>query len=153
MWEKKARVASLSWALDWSGSNLQLGGTISFGKSTLGAFMRFAALLAGVLAVAPLAAQRPVPSGGQWLIDRSAHADNIQLDLRYGEAGHSSNWGRAVTLSDLAGLSAADMDGAGTTVHFRIVRAAGTLACDGWFSHGQGSGHFTTGPPMGSSSR
>ncbi len=48
--------------------------------------------------------------------------------------------------SQLVGLSAADMRGSGVTVHFKIVRSAGTLDCEGWFDDGKGSGHFTYQP-------
>ena len=111
--------------------------------------MRFAVLLsAGLLAAPALLAQRPrpVPSDGQWLIERSERSGRIQLNISYGKAGHSSNWGRQIPMSELAGLSAADMDGPGAAVHFRISRSAGTLTCEGWFRSGQGSGHFTYQP-------
>jgi len=44
--------------------------------------------------------------------------------------------------AQLVGLSAAEMGGSGVTVHFKIVRSAGTLTCEGWFEGGKGSGHF-----------
>src|SRR5882724_11671126 len=116
------------------------------GTPNRGVFMKFAALLATVLIVTPLAAQRAVPSDGQWLIDRYERTGKLHLDIRYGEDGHSSSWGRPIALSELTGLSTGEMEGAGATVHFKIVRAAGTLACDGYFAHGQGSGHFTYQP-------
>src|SRR5256886_13997835 len=111
--------------------------------------MRFAVLLvAGFLAAPVLAAQHPVPSDGQWLIETGHHSGKVELNIRYGEWGgrHSSNWGRTVPLSQLVGLSEADMAGSGVTVHFKIVRSAGTLDCEGWFDNGKGSGHFTYQP-------
>src|SRR5256886_9248227 len=111
--------------------------------------MRFAVLLvAGFLAAPVLAAQHPVPSDGQWLIETGHQSGKVELNIRYGEGGgrHSSNWGRTVPLSQLVGLSEADMRGAGVTVHFKIVRSAGTLDCEGWFDNGKGSGHFTYQP-------
>ena len=106
--------------------------------------MRFAVLLvAGFLAAPVLSAQHTVPSGGQWLIEPADHAGRVQLTIRYGEDRHSSDWGRDVPLSELVGLSAAEMGGSGATVHFKIVRSAGTLSCEGWFADGKGSGHFT----------
>ena len=102
--------------------------------------MRFAVLLvASFLAAPALSAQHVVPSDGQWLIDPSDHSGRVQLTVRYGEGRYSSNWGRDVPLSELVGLSATDMRGSGTTVHFKIVRSAGTLACEGWFEDGRGS--------------
>src|SRR5256886_15406373 len=111
--------------------------------------MRFAVLLvAGFVAAPVLAAQHPVPSDGQWLIETGHHSGKVELNIRYGEWGgrHSSNWGRTVPLSQLVGLSEADMAGSGVTVHFKIVRSAGTLDCEGWFDNGKGSGHFTYQP-------
>ncbi len=109
--------------------------------------MRFAVLfLASILATPVLSAQRAVPSGGQWLIDPSERPGTVQLSVRFGERGNSSNWSRDVPLREFVGLSAADMRGSGVTVHFKIVRSAGTLDCEGWFEGGKGSGHFTYQP-------
>ncbi len=109
--------------------------------------MRFAVLLlAGFLAAPILSAQRAVPSDGQWLIEPGEHSGTVQLSVRYGERGYSSNWSRDVPLGEFVGLSAADMGGSGVTVHFKIVRSAGTLDCEGWFDSGRGSGHFTYQP-------
>jgi hypothetical protein len=112
--------------------------------------MRFAVLLLLAFLAAPvLSAQRTVPSGGQWLIDPGEHSGTVQLSVRYserGERGYSSNWSRDVPLSEFVGLSAADLRGSGVTVHFKIVRSAGTLDCEGWFDDGKGSGHFTYQP-------
>src|ERR1043166_10302721 len=71
--------------------------------------MRFAVLfLASILAAPVLSAQRAVPSGGQWLIDPGEHPGTIQLSVRYGERGYSSNWSRDVSLREFVGLSAAE---------------------------------------------
>ncbi len=109
--------------------------------------MRFAVLLLiGSLAAPTLSAQRAVPSDGQWLIEPADQSGKVQLTIRYGDDRHSSNWGRDVALSEFVGLSAADMRGSGEPVHFKIVRSAGTLTCEGWFEDGKGSGHFTYQP-------
>src|SRR5881396_1976682 len=109
--------------------------------------MRFAVLLLASFLAAPLlSAQHTVPSGGQWLIEPGEHSGTVQLSVRYGERRHSSNWSRDVPIGELMGLSAADMGGSGVTVHFKIVRSAGTLTCEGWFESGKGSGHFTYQP-------
>jgi len=108
--------------------------------------MRFAVLLlASILAAPVLSAQRVVPSGGQWLIEPGERAGFVRLTIRYGERRSWDNWNSQddVPLSQLVGLSAADMGGSGVTVHFKIVRSAGTLDCDGWFDSGKDSGHFT----------
>src|SRR5438552_16661626 len=108
--------------------------------------MRFAVLLlASFLAAPVLSAQHTVPSGGQWLIEPSERSGIVRLTIRYGERRYSDNWNSQddVPVSQLVGLSAADMRGSGVTVHFKIVRSAGTLDCEGWFDDGKGSGHFT----------
>src|SRR5262245_39975498 len=115
--------------------------------------MRLVVLLsASLLATSPLSSQRSqreVPAGGQWLIARGDEPGKVHLNVRYGSGWNTSNWGRQIPMSELAGLSAADMDGPGKDVHFRIVRSAGTLTCDGWFQRGEGSGHFTYQPNPG----
>ena len=111
--------------------------------------MRFAVLLLIAFLAAPLlSAQRVVPSGGQWLIEPGERSAIIRLTIRYGERRSRDNWNSQddVPLSQLVGLSAADMGGSGVTVHFKIVRSAGTLTCEGWFEGGKGSGHFTYQP-------
>ena len=111
--------------------------------------MRFAVLLlASFLAAPVLSAQHTAPSGGQWLIEPGEHSGIVRLTVRYGERRYSDNWNSQddVPLSQLVGLSAAEMGGSGVTVHFKIVRAAGTLTCEGWFDGGKGSGHFTYQP-------
>src|SRR3989442_1527483 len=111
--------------------------------------MRFAVLLlASFLAASVLSAQHTVPSGGQWLIEPGERPGIVRLTIRYGERRYSDNWNSQddVPLSQLVGLSAADMGGSGAAVHFKIVRSAGTLTCEGWFDDGKGSGHFTYQP-------
>jgi hypothetical protein len=112
--------------------------------------MRFAVLLLISFLAAPVlsAQQHAVPSGGQWLIEPGERAGIVRLTIRYGERRYSDSWNSQddVPMSQLVGLSAAEMGGSGTTVHFKIVRSAGTLDCEGWFDGGKGSGHFTYQP-------
>ena len=111
--------------------------------------MRFAVLLlASFLAAPVLSAQHAVASDGQWLIEPGEHSATVRLTIRYGERRYRDSWNNQddVPLSQLVGLSAADMGGSGVTVHFKIVRSAGTLTCEGWFESGKGSGHFTYQP-------
>src|SRR5881296_1156571 len=122
---------------------------IQLPESTPGVPMRFAVLLlASFLAAPVLSAQHTVPSGGQWLIEPGERSGIVRLTIRYGERRYSDNWNSQddVPLSQLVGLSAADMRGSGVTVHFKIVRSAGTLDREGWFDDGKGSGHFTYQP-------
>src|SRR2546422_7925367 len=111
--------------------------------------MRFAVLLLiGFLAAPVLSAQHSVPSGGQWLIEPGERPGIVRLTIRYGERRYSDSWNSQddVPSSQLVGLSAAEMGGSAVTVHFKIVRSAGTLTCEGWFDDGKGSGHFTYQP-------
>ena len=112
--------------------------------------MRFAVLLLVASLAAPVlsAQQHAVPSDGQWLIEPGERSGNVRLTIRYGERRYHDSWNSQddVPMSQLVGLSAAEMGGSGTTVHFRIVRSAGTLTCEGWFEGGKGSGHFTYQP-------
>ena len=109
--------------------------------------MRFAVLLLVASLAAPVlsAQQHAVPSDGQWLIEPGERSGNVRLTIRYGERRYHDSWNSQddVPMSQLVGLSAADMGGSGVTVHFKIVRSAGTLDCDGWFDSGKDSGHFT----------
>jgi hypothetical protein len=80
---------------------------------------------------------------GQWLLERGDQAGFVRLTLSYGTRPTNSSWTNDdVPLRQLDGLAAAAWHGSGVVVHFRIVRDAGTLACDGWFDRGKGSGHF-----------
>jgi len=112
--------------------------------------MRFAVLLFITILAAPVlsAQEHAVPSGGQWLIEKGERSGNVRLTIRYGERRYRDSWNSQddVPMSQLVGLSAADMGGSGATVHFKIVRSAGTLTCEGWFDEGKGSGHFTYQP-------
>src|SRR6266699_614755 len=137
-----------SYAFGWV-CNLRGGLPIQLPKSTPGVPMRFAVLLLIAFLAAPLlSAQRVVPAGGQWLIEPGERSAIIRLTIRYGERRSWDNWNSQndVPSSQLVGLSAADMRGSGVTVHFKIVRSAGTLDCEGWFDDGKGSGHFTYQP-------
>lgn len=66
----------------------------------------------------------------------------INLNLRTGSWGHSSNWGRTMPLADLRGLDAAVAQGTNSRVRFELVRDAGTAVFEGQFTAGRGSGTF-----------
>lgn len=107
--------------------------------------MRFARrwLLALLLAV-PASAQ--TVTDGQWLLERGGTAGLVRLTLRYGAHHESDNWTNDdVPLRQLEGLPADAWQGGGA-VHFRVVRDAGTLTCEGWFARSSGSGHFVYAP-------
>jgi len=105
--------------------------------------MRFArrAWLLLLLVARPASAQ--AVTDGQWLVDRGDSPGLVRLTLRYGVRPENDSWtSNDVPLRQLEGLPADAWRGSGVVVHFRIARDAGTLACDGWFAAGKGSGHF-----------
>lgn len=99
------------------------------------------------LGAAALAFQNASPITGQWMIDGRPMDGKIELTLRgnSGEHGHFSS-SSMLPLDQLRGLSREQMDSAGTNVRFEIARDAGTLACEGYFKNGNGSGAFTFSP-------
>src|SRR5438874_13351968 len=97
-------------------ATLGAGLPIQLRKSTPGVPMRFAVLLvAGFLAAPVLSAQHAVPSDGQWLIEPGEHSGTVRLTIRYGERRYHDSWNNQddVPMSQLVGLSAADMGGSG----------------------------------------
>lgn len=94
--------------------------------------------------------QNAATIAGQWLIDARPGDGRIQLTLQgnRGTSGHFSS-SSTLPLDQLRGLSRAQMDSAGSNVKFEIDRDAGTLACEGYFKNGSGSGAFTFMPNPG----
>ena len=97
------------------------------------------ALLA--LASIPLAAQET----GQWQIT-PLHRDGrvlatVNLDFSQGESSNSSLG--PISLSELHGLTAAQLNGNASDVRFQLVAAAGTVSFTGIAGHGRASGDFT----------
>jgi len=103
-----------------------------------------------VITIAALLAAAPVNAVMQW----SMHAGNegtIAFETRYRVAnawGHDADTSaRSYPESDLektfAGLTHAQLFGAGTTVSFTIARQEGTLTCSGRAGHGVAGGTFT----------
>ena len=107
---------------------------------------RIALLALGVFTLA-----RAIPAEqtitGQWMIDPSPKAGKIQLTL-HRSADHSEMTSTSDFSADqLRGLARPQMDSpSGAAVHFEIARNAGTLACEGFFRSGRGSGAFTFSP-------
>src|SRR5436309_7412202 len=94
--------------------------------------------------VVALGEQQSTPFTGQWMMDPGVLPDEVQLTLHRstGKSGHSTN-SSSFLMNNLKGLTQAQMDAAaGAVVHFEIVRDAGTLACEGYFKRGNGSGAF-----------
>src|SRR5262249_29779143 len=108
-------------------------------------------LVAGVLlaraAVATHQATSPESTTGQWLIEDMSGTNLFSLTMRYddqsgGRFGWHSEHSFVTGLERLEGLTREQMMSLGAAVRFRIVRDAGTFACEGWFKDVKGSGHF-----------
>lgn len=100
------------------------------------------ALLA--LASIPLAAQET----GQWQIT-PLHRDGRVLatvNLGFSEGDDFTTTLGPISLSELRGLTAAQLNGSASDVRFQLVAAAGTVSFSGIAGHGRGSGDFTFAP-------
>lgn len=84
---------------------------------------------------------------GTWTIQRNDDSRTVHLRTEYRRSDASGNeeWSESndVPLSQLSGLSPADLTSGGERKQFDIVHDAGTLHADGWFAHGNGSGSWT----------
>src|SRR5215510_11035366 len=113
-------------------------------------------LLSGIVAIIGLmtftaAPRRALSSAqntitGQWIVSPSKADGFVQLTLRSTGPDWNINSSTSVPLSQLRGLTAAEMRADGGTTRFEIVRDAGTLQCEGWFKNGRGSGTFAFKP-------
>ena len=113
-----------------------------------------AALTAAVLGGARSGQAQNEPLTGVWTAERSrwkvageGTAHIVQLGLRR-RGGGRGNWNSAfpVPLTELRGLSAAQIDGPRSEVRFELMRDAGTLTFEGRFQEGEGAGHFAFAP-------
>jgi hypothetical protein len=93
-------------------------------------------------------------ASGAWTIEPTRWKDDggrgpaVQLTLKMRSRNGRSNWNSSspVALSELRGLTAAQLQADSADVQFQIVRDAGTLSLDGRFRKGTGAGHFTFAP-------
>lgn len=81
---------------------------------------------------------------GEWTATFKPEKENkVQLNFsRRTEKGGKNNHGSSFDLSDLKGLSAADLTAADVPVRFSLAREAGTIEAEGRFQNGKGSGTF-----------
>ncbi|MBS0360203.1 MAG: hypothetical protein JSR98_02385 [Proteobacteria bacterium] len=85
-----------------------------------------------------------VPTHLDWRIDRTDKADaaagSIDFEMGYVSLHGNHWWGRTIPATDLSGLSAAQLSGAGGQVSFTLHRDAGDFRCHGVTSEGKGVG-------------
>jgi hypothetical protein len=86
-----------------------------------------------------------IPASLDWRIEppgrnAEAPAGSIDFELGYTSLFNSSWWGRTIPVSDLAGLSPAQLSGAGGQVTFVVHRDAGEFRCHGVTTAGKGVG-------------
>lgn len=85
---------------------------------------------------------------GQWTAEmKRDKPGEIQMTYhRRSEMGGFSMWGDSLPLSELQGLTTEATSSARTNVSFKLVRQAGTFACEGYFREGKGAGFWTFTP-------
>src|SRR5262245_43852797 len=115
-------------------------------------------LLSGIAAMIGLmtfmTAPRMASSGaqssitGQWIVSPSKADGFVQLTLKRTGPDWNFNSSTSVPLSQLRGLTAAEMRADVGMARFEIVRDAGMLQCEGWFKNGRGSGTFVFKPNL-----
>ncbi|HSE48254.1 MAG TPA: hypothetical protein VLA96_03500 [Terriglobales bacterium] len=88
----------------------------------------------------------------EWRLDRDKDDDaakpaKYELQLNMSRGGRKNyNMGQGYDLSAFQGLTEQQVKGAKNDVHFQLVRDAGTIAFEGFFSSGMGAGQFTFTP-------
>lgn len=84
---------------------------------------------------------------GQWILSTRTGTEYAHLTVQRRTDRHS-NFMSSLDIrgESIRGLTREQMAGSGSAVQFQIVRAAGTLNCEGWFKDGRGSGHFVFTP-------
>ncbi len=81
-----------------------------------------------------------------WDDDRQTdRSPQLHLNLKLDRERDQGNWqtGFGVDVSELSGVSLAQLRGSASDVSFRLVRDAGTLSFDGDFRDGRGTGFFS----------
>jgi hypothetical protein len=99
-----------------------------------------ALVIAGAALLAALMAAQE--GGRQWKLTRSSTPDRVHFTIEEWKPGNRSVHSSDVPLARFKGLSTSLFD-AGGTAKFEYVQDAGRLLCEGSFSWGRGSGHFT----------
>ncbi len=87
----------------------------------------------------------PKPFKGEWIAELKDGRVRINFSSR-SKSGGFSNSGSTFSLAELQGLPPEAMSSAKTTVNFKIVRDAGTFACEGYVGEGKGAGFWAFTP-------
>ena len=101
-------------------------------------------LIASIVSFASMA-RADVPTTGSWTVSKTSDG-RVDLELSIRTATSEWNDGNTQSFHEFRGLDTGVLDGSGATVHFTIVRDAGSFACDGRVAHGSGGGTFTYAP-------
>jgi hypothetical protein len=91
-------------------------------------------------------AQNSSPITGQWTIGGPMVQDKVQLTIRRSSANSNMSSSSPAPLSQLRGLTQAQLDSSGSMARFELVRDAGTLRFEGYLQGGGGGGTFTFSP-------
>jgi hypothetical protein len=105
----------------------------------------FALSVLGCLAIFALA-QETVPITGQWTVNGSLIDDQVELTIQRGVPGRNMSSSSPIALSQLRGLTRAQLDSSGSMARFELARDAGTLQLAGYLQNGGGGGAFTFTP-------
>lgn len=101
----------------------------------------------------PAAVAQQVPDRVAWTItpNEGGNDDRVQFTMSYRNGRSNSMWSNTTELSELGGLTAAQLAGDGTPIHFQIVREAGRFVCEGTARRSRGTGQcrFDADPAFG----
>jgi hypothetical protein len=86
------------------------------------------------------------PMMGQWTVGGPIIQDLVQLSIQRSTGRGSTQSSSMVPLTQLRGLTRAQLDSAGSMARFEVVRDAGTLQFQGYVQNGTGGGAFTFSP-------
>jgi len=105
----------------------------------------FALSALGCLAIYALA-QEAGPITGQWTVSGALADSQVQLTIQRGGPGRNMSSSSPIALSQLRGLTRAQLDSSGSSARFELLRDAGTLQFAGYLQNGGGGGAFTFTP-------
>src|SRR5712692_4716939 len=91
-------------------------------------------------------AQSSSPITGQWTLGGPMVQDKVQLTIQRSTGKSNMSSSSMATLSQLRGLTRAQLDSSGSVARFEVVRDAGTLRFEGYLQGGGGGGAFTFSP-------